>query len=116
MVYRKLRRNGGWDGNVDNRQPDFYNDLLCPVGERLRQLDLPDDNGDSKSVARGSDIRVGESDHDLFRREQYTDGDRRIGYHVRLVYRKLWRNGGWNWNIDSRQPDFDHDLLCPLGE
>ena len=49
MVYRQLRRNTGWNGNVHNRQPDFHNDVLCPLGDgKLRQLDLRDYDSDGK--------------------------------------------------------------------
>ena len=117
MVYGQLRRNAGRNGNVDNHQPDFDHDILRPLGDRkLRQLDLRDHIGDGQPAAGSSDIRVGEPILDLFGIEQHINGDRRVGNNLRLVYGQLRRNGGWNRNIDNRQPDFNYNLLRPLGE
>ncbi len=33
LVYWKLRWNSCRNGNVDNSQPDFHNDILRPLGE-----------------------------------------------------------------------------------
>ena len=51
VVYRQLRRNAGWNGNVHQRQPNINNAVLGPLGNRkLRQLHLRDDNGDGNSA------------------------------------------------------------------
>ena len=75
---------------------DFDHDLLRPVGERLWQLDLPDDHSNCQSAPGGSDIRFGQPGFDLLAVEQHVDGDGRIGNNVSLVYRQLRRNARWD--------------------
>ena len=117
MVYGQLWRNAGRNWNVHNRQPDFDYHLLRALGDRkLRQLLLRDDNGHGKSTSRGSDFGLRDSGLDLLAVEQHVDGYGRFGNDLRVVYRQLRWNGGWNWNIDNRQPNFYDDLLRPLGE
>ena len=32
-----------------------------------------------------------------------------------MVYRQLWWHCGWNGHINHRKPNFDNDILRPLG-
>jgi len=86
------------------------------VGERLRQFDLPEHDGNGQPIAGGSDFGFGESVYDLLGSEQHIDCDWRIWNHLRVVHRKLRRNGGRNWNVDSGYPGRNNHLLRPLGE
>ena len=75
-----MRRNRGRDWNINNRKSDFHHDILCEVGEQLRELDLCDNNSDGQPAAAGSDIGVGKPDHHLFGGQQHSDRDRRVRY------------------------------------
>jgi len=116
LVYGQLRRNGCWHRRFDNRQPDFDDDLLRALENSCGNSTCQTTTVTVNAAACSADLGERQSVHDLFWREQHSDGDRWVRHNLRLVHRKLRRNGGWNWNIDNRQPDFDHDLLRPLGE
>ena len=111
-----MRRNGSRNRNIYNRQPDFDHDILRPLGEFLRQLDLRDDIGDCQPTAGSSDIRVGKPDYDLFGSQQHINRDRRFRHNLRVVYGQLRRNFSRNRNHAGCQPDFNYHLLRPLGE
>jgi len=51
LVHRKLRRSRCWNRHVDSRYPRRDDDLLRPLGERLRQFQLPIDHGDGRRAS-----------------------------------------------------------------
>jgi len=117
MVFGRLRRRTCWFGAKPVRQSDLYHNLLLPMGNRLmRQFNLRKRDRDGQRTAGCSDIGVGKPVHDLFGIEQHTDRDRWFGRELQVVYRQLRRNARRDGNVVNRQPDFDHDILRPLGD
>ena len=86
MVYGKLWRDRGWNGRVNHRESDLDNDILCSLGEYLRQLDVCDYGGNGEPAAGCADKRV-EQRADLFWSKRHIDGCWWVGYYSKVADR-----------------------------